>query len=282
MCSWKAAYDMGTKIWDTINPKVKKAEDSGQKLVDNHRQILRESIDYLMDEKVKPMARNLEMTAIKIANNLKSTMEEARRDAERMRIEFEAMYQRMIDNLAEIGDQIVNKLINAIDYGVERLRKDVIDYGMDKLTTFQRDFMNDIRNILRVVEDLILKASCMLNSAAKRIDDSIVKFIPDPYPSDKCRAELDKLFPNQHMKERLPTLFTDSQLYYYRKCDLMSKVDENSSMQAIFMIYNDLEKLAADMRCLAVSLNMPDLEIYYIEEMAIFNSYVRIIKQIGY
>jgi vacuolar-type H+-ATPase subunit H len=273
---------VGDSLMKRADKSVKKAEESGHKLIDHAGQVMRESIEHLMDDKVKPMINSFEMTAQKISENLKSTVEEVRQNAEKMKLEFEELFNKTLERFGDMVDDMVHKLIFVADYTVERLRKDVVDYGIDRLNTLKRELMSDIKNILRVVEDLILKASCMLNSAAKRIDDSVVKFIPDPYPSDKCREELDVLFPNQRMKEKLPSTFTDSQLYYYRNCDLKSKVNENSTIQASFMIYTDLLKLAADMRCLAVSLNIPDLEVYYIEEMAKYSRFVKIISSIGF
>jgi hypothetical protein len=272
----------GNYLFDRADKSVKKAEESGHKLIDHAGKVMKESIELLMEQKVKPLVENFEMTAIKISENLKSTVEEVRLNAERMQRELEELFNKSLEKFGDMIDGMVDKLILVADYTVERLRQDVIDYGMDRLNTFKKELMGDIRNILRVVEDLVLRASCMLNSAAKRIDDSIVKFIPDPFPSDKCRKELDGLFPNQNMMLKYPNTFTDSQLYYYRNCDLKSKVNENSTIQASFMIYTDLLKLAADMRCQAVSLSIPDLEIYYIEEMAKYSKFVRILSAIGF
>jgi hypothetical protein len=45
---------------------VKKAEEVGPKLIEHSREVMKESIDYLMDAKVKLMVTNLELTATKL------------------------------------------------------------------------------------------------------------------------------------------------------------------------------------------------------------------------
>jgi uncharacterized coiled-coil protein SlyX len=274
------AWFLGDKLFGAVDNTIDRAEAAGHRLLEDVKTQANKVVNELIESQIKPLSKSMEMTATKITEGLNSALEQSRKDAELMRDQFEKMMEKMLNKYEKLGEELVTKFYAVADYHVERLRVDVIDYGMSRLSEFKKECMTDIRNILRIVEDLILRASCMMNSTAKRIDDSLTKFIPDPYPSDKCRQELDVLFPNQHMMQLRPTSFTDSQLYYYRKCDLSSKVDENSSIQATFMIYSDLLKLAADMRCLAVSLNMAEVEIYYLEEMAYFSNLVKIVNNI--
>ncbi len=62
--------------------------------------------------------------------------------------------------------------------------------------------------------------------------------------------------------------FSENQLYEFRKCEIINPLNENTKIEAILISYRDLEILAADMRCLCVSLQSTSSEKYYIREMS--------------
>ncbi len=74
--------------------------------------------------------------------------------------------------------------------------------------------------------------------------------IPNPFES--CRNELAKVYGGS-LRFKFVSSFTDSQLYDYKKCQLIGDLTETTPIHAVKAAYRDLEQYAAKMRCASVA-----------------------------
>lgn len=244
--SWISNLIFG-KITDKIN-------DLGSKLIGEAKQALRESMDYLFYNKIIPLINQLEATADRV-------MDHARDDI-----------NAIIDNFTKQMEDLITKAFEKaqefMDKNLEEIKQKIIDATFDRLNEFESNLFRDLTTVLNKIDAISKEISCFAQSVVSRITDEIKKALPSLVnPFEKCRVDLDKLFPGQNMRFKFLSSFTPNQLYEYRKCRLISFIIEDTPIEAVKMAFRDLELLAGDMRCLSVSLGAIQNEKYYIKEM---------------
>jgi len=231
-----------------------KINEMGSKLIGEAKQAFRESMDYLFDNKIIPMINQLEATADRV-------MDHARDDI-----------NAIIDNFTKQIDSIIetafNKAQQFMDKTIDEIKQKIIDATFDRLNEFENKLFQDMTSVLNKIDAILKEVSCYAQSIVARVTDEIKKALPSLInPFEKCRKDLDKLFPGQYMRFKFLSSFTPNQLYEYRKCRLISFIKEDTPITAVKMAFRDLELLAGDMRCLSVSLGAIENEKYYIREM---------------
>ena len=70
-----------------------------------------------------------------------------------------------------------------------------------------------------------------------------------------------------------------NELYELRKCKEIIDLNENSPMATILLSYRNLETIAAEMRCLAFSMQSIDNVKYFMKEMADINEVIEVYSQ---
>jgi len=229
-------------------------EKSANGLIGNAKAAFRESMDYLFDNKIKPLLYQLEAAADRVIDKAKDDLNEV--------IDH---FKKQMEDLIQTAAATAKKLV---DYTIDEIRTKIINYAFDKLDSFESKLFRDITEMLNKVDAIMKNISCYAQAIIARITDEIKKSLPIiPNPFDKCRIKLDKEFPGQRLRYKFLRSFTPNQLYELRKCYLINNLTENSSINSINMAYRDLELLSGDMRCLSVSLGAIQNEKYYIKEM---------------
>lgn len=232
----------------------KKINDMASKLIGEAKQAFRESCDYLFDNKIIPLINQLEATADRVMDHAKD--------------DINAIVDNFTKQIEDIITKAFEKAQEFMDKTLEEIKQKIIDATFDRLNEFENNLFTDITKILNRVDELIKEVSCFAQSVVSRITDEIKKALPTwVNPFEKCRVDLDKLFPGQNMRIKFLSGFTPNQLYEYRKCRLISFIKEDTPIQAVKMAFRDLELLAGDMRCLSVSLGAIQNEKYYVREM---------------
>ena len=238
-------------IFGNITNKI---NEMASKLVGEAKQAFRESIDFLFDNKIIPLINQLEATADRVLDHAKDDI------------------NAIVDNFTKQIENIIiiafEKAQEFMDKTLEAIKQKIIDATFDRLNEFEGNLFRDITSVLNKIDAILKEVSCFAQSVVSRITDEIKKALPSLInPFEKCRVDLDKLFPGQSMRIKFLYYFTPNQLYEYRKCRLISFIKEDTPIEALKIAFRDLELLAGDMRCLSVSLGAIQNEKYYIKEM---------------
>lgn len=229
-------------------------DKASAKMIDHIRDAFRESMDYLFDHKILPMINQLEASADRVMDHAKD--------------DINAVIDNFKKDIEDIINTAANKAEELVDHTVEEIKRGIIDATFDRMERLEDKLFHDITTILNKIDMILKEVSCYAQAIIVRITDEIKKVLPSvPNPFEKCRKELDILFPGQNMKWKLLSSFSPNQLYEYRKCSLIGYLNEDSYIKSIQMAYRDVELLAGDMRCLSVSLGAIENEKYFIQEM---------------
>ena len=239
------------KIFGSITDKI---NEMGAKLIGEAKQAFRESIDYLFDNKIIPLINQLEATADRVMDHAKD--------------DINAIVDNFTKQIEDIITKAFEKAQEFMDRTLEEIKQKIIDATFDRLNELENNLFQDITRVLNKIDEILKEVSCFAQSVVSRITDEIKKMLPSLVnPFEKCRIDLDKLFPGQSMRIKFLSGFSPNQLYEYRKCRLISFIKEDTPIQAVKMAFRDLELLAGDMRCLSVSLGAIQNEKYFIKEM---------------
>jgi len=238
-------------IFGNITDKI---NELGSKLIGEAKQAFRESIDYLFDNKIIPLINQLEASADRVMDHAKD--------------DINAIVDNFTKQIEDIITIAFEKAQEFMDKTLDEIKQKIIDATFDRLNQFESNLFQDITRVLNKIDEILKEASCFAQSIVNRITEEIKKALPSfVNPFEKCRVDLDKLFPGQNMRIKFLSGFTPNQLYEYRKCRLISYIKPDTPIEAVKMAFRDLELLAGDMRCLSVSLGAIQNEKYYIKEM---------------
>lgn len=250
------------KIGGFFGGIVNKATD---KLIEHAKQAFKESMDYLFDQKLKPLINQIEAAA-------ERAMDHAVEDINKVVDNFEQKMVEMVEKAAKIAEDFV-------DHTVEEIKTKIIDNTFDKLNELEEKIFTDITTILNKVDEILQSISCYAHSVIDRIEEDIKKVLPSFYnPFEYCRKSLNEIFPG--IRWKLVNNMTHEELYEYRKCLLTKDLNEKSLVRTIQAAYREIELLAGNMRCLSVALGSIQNEKFYIKEMgdvyfilSIYNTY---------
>jgi ElaB/YqjD/DUF883 family membrane-anchored ribosome-binding protein len=223
-------------------------------MIDNAKQAFRESMDYLFDNKLQPLIHQLEATADRV-------LDRAKDDINAVIDNFKNQMEDLVKNAANIATEFV-------DHTLEEIKTKIIDSTFDRLNKFEDKLFQDVTAILNKIDEIMKNVSCYAQAIIIRITDEIKKALPwVPNPFETCRIKLSEIFEDSSLRYKFISSFTPSQLYQYRKCNLINHLTGDSPILAVRLSYMDLEFLAGDMRCLSVANGSMNNEKYYIKEM---------------
>ena len=225
---------------------------STEGLIEHAKQAFKESMDYLFDQKLKPLINQIEATA-------ERAMDHAVEDINKVVDNFEQKMVEMVEKAAKIAKDFV-------DHTVDEIKTRIIDNIFDKLNELEEKIFSDITTILNKVDEILQSISCYAHSVIDRIEEDIKKVLPSFYnPFEYCRVKLNIIFPG--IRWKLINSMTHEELYEYRKCLLTKDLNEKSLIRTIQAAYREIELLAGNMRCLSVALGSIQNEKFYIQEM---------------
>jgi vacuolar-type H+-ATPase subunit H len=234
-----------------------KLQSVGGNLIKEAKVAFREAMDFLFDTKLIPLIQQLEAVADRV-------LDHAREEVNKIVDNFMKQANALIDNAVAKANEFVGQT-------AEVIKNKIIDAAFDRLNEFESKLFRDMTSVLNRVDEILKQVSCYAQALVTRVTEELRKVVPYfSNPSDKCRRDLNILFPGQHEWDITTASFTPNQLYEFRKCKLLNSINDQSDIKAVQMTYRDLELLSGDMRCLSVSSGAISNEKYYIKEMGEF------------
>lgn len=258
----KAAMD---KFNATVNQAIDKFIKGEEEVIVKAKEAFIEAMDDLFNTKLLPMIHQIDAM---IEKNLGI---------------IDDMIQKTIDHffteMRNTIDFAAQKVMQLVDKTIEEIRTQIIDETFNRADKLLKEVHTMINDILDRIDESIYKASCALETVASRIFDKIKTALPIYSPLDPCRKKINEEYPGHDLLLKPFSKYLPNELYVYRKCAIFKNLDEKTPIKSLLMAYRDLELLAGDMRCMAVSFKAKENLEYYINEMGECSRYIYILKE---
>lgn len=213
------------KLIDVIMPRAGIDIDAGL------RAKLEAEIKINLDEKFLALVKQLEYVVGKSKTALSELLDEAFKGLSNLRSEVEV---------------IVDKFLAA--FNPAQIRAKLIEPIFDRLEKLEDKIFKDIDRLIDKIDVIFTGTSEELKNAIQSLIDPGL-LIPNPF--DECRRR-------QNLEWTLGTSFTLVQIYRFRECKVLEKLDENTKIQDLVDSYGGLQLNAWKMAC--VSRGAPGLQ----------------------
>ncbi|MFN9869216.1 MAG: hypothetical protein ACK568_19615, partial [Pseudanabaena sp.] len=213
------------KLIDVIMPRAGIDIDAGV------RAKLEAEIKINLDEKLLTLVKQLEYVVGKSKTALSELLDEAFKGLSNLRSEVEV---------------IVDKFLAA--FNPDQLKAKLIDPIFDKLEKLEDKIFKDIDRLIDKIDVIFTGTGEELKNAIQTLIDPAL-LIPNPF--DQCRRL-------QGLEWTIGTSFTLVQIYRFRECKVLEKLDENTKIQDLVDAYGGLQLNAWKMAC--VSRGAPGLQ----------------------
>lgn len=243
---------------DTINH----AKQAGFEIVDKLKQVVDTSMEKLFNEKINPLMENVDHKINNIINNVDYRANQLMEKANNMVMEIIKTTISQIDTLIKDTMKVVNDTVmslidkakTTVDEIIKNVQDSFIKYSFDRFDKIYENISKDLKTTMKSMMEMVDKIACMsvnIQSIYEDIKKIISELIPTPW--DPCRKQLDALFPNNLFLIKGVASFSELQSYIFAQCKLLKQVNENSSIEALKIIYTDMLSKAGAMRCLFVT-----------------------------